>query len=123
MSEDTAQALLDWETEPMPQKRAEFRMRLRLSPAQRARLQQGHLPQEMEDHWLGRWEDGRLCVYRSWTGYCIFIVRLGGPLGLCRVTVNRDPKQYTGRDVRKERRLLSGLLRYWAAEPYMEDRE
>lgn len=39
-------------------------------------LQIGLIPQEMEDKWFIYFEDGWLFFHRSWTGYCIYQVRV-----------------------------------------------
>ena len=51
----------------------------------------------------------RLYAYRSWTGYCIYIVDLQD-LNNITVTVNRDKKQYTEIDNEKDKEKLNKLL-------------
>ncbi len=57
----------------------------------------GHLPRDMDDKWFIFFSNGWLYFHRSWTGACIYGVRLdGSPTGV-RVAdawASRDTDQY-----------------------------
>lgn len=66
----------------------------RFSPEETQVLVRGVRPREMEDHWFIFAEDGVLHLYRSWTGYELFKIRLrrsadGGP-EIAEVMVNDE---------------------------------
>ncbi len=80
-----------------------------------AQLARGLVPREMEDKWFIFFERGELHVHRSWTGICIYVVRLADR-AVAEAWSNRDPTQYRGEDVQDARmleflidRLLLGL--------------
>ena len=55
----------------------------------------------MEDKWFVYFEDNKLYCHRSWTGSCIYIAEFElseKSSQVVKVTVNRDGKQYTGKD-------------------------
>ena len=87
------------------------------SDKQMQTLRRGHIPQEMEDKWFWYMEGGRLYAHRSWTGNCIYIVEFSAD-GHHRVTVNRDPEQYSCTSVDEDIKTLNKLLDWWTGEPY-----
>lgn len=73
----------------------------------------GLVPIEMEDKWFIYFLDGWLYFHRSWTGACIYAVRLDGSPAGVRTTdswVNRDPEEYQGQDLEYDRKLVSFLI-------------
>lgn len=71
------------------------------------KLQQGVIPQQMEDKWFIYYSERRLYFHRSWTGNCIYILRFEEQeKGAVAVdfSANRDPSQITedNDDVSKE---------------------
>lgn len=107
----------DWQTEPMPKKKATFVLKRDFTPAQKEALRRGHIPQEMEDKWFWYMEDGKLYAHRSWTGFCIYTVELRDD-GNHRVTVNRDAAQYGCKSLREDEKQLNMLLDWWTRQPY-----
>jgi hypothetical protein len=102
-----------WGTRDMPEQRTQIPFRMRFSRNEVARLKRGHIPGEMEDHWFVFFEDDWVNFHRSWTGYCIFRLRLE-PDGECyRVAeawASRDERQYQhGEAIEEERTLLAVL--------------
>jgi len=66
-----------------------------------ARIQEGHVPQRMEDKWFAFYEVPWLYLHRSWTGYGVYQVRFESTDGVDRVAevlVSRDPEQYRSTD-------------------------
>ena len=77
-------------------------------------LRLGLVPELMEDKWFIYFEDGWLYFHRSWTGHCIFSLKLdGSPAGVRTVEawVNRDKKQYNSAGPRSDIELLDSLIR------------
>jgi 8-oxo-dGTP pyrophosphatase MutT (NUDIX family) len=104
-----------WRITDMPAKKARLPFGMRFSPGEVARLRKGHIPHEMEDKWFIFFENDWLNFHRSWTGYCIYRLRLE-PDGECyRVAeawVNRDSKQYTNKKLATDEKHLLALLFY-----------
>ena len=85
-------------------------------------LRWGHIPHQMEDKWFYYMEGETLFIHRSWTGNCIFILEVD-ECYMHRLTVNRDPSQYTNIDLAKDVELLNGLLDVWTRpfyDPYTQ---
>jgi len=91
----------DWKAEPLPARVAALPFRRSFSVAEFTRLQQGLVPEEMEDRWFVVWHADALWLHRSWTGTCIYRLRFavgGDEVEIAEVIVNREPEQYTGSD-------------------------
>jgi hypothetical protein len=104
-----------WKTQPPPP--AEARERLpyerRFDAAEQQRLLRGLVPDQMEDKWFIFHEDGWLYFHRSWTGLCIYGVRLrpeGAGSAVEEAWVNRAPDQYARTDSDYDTRLLAYLV-------------
>ena len=91
---------IDWKTVEIPSQTEHFIIERELSAAELDAVKKGHKPQEMEDKWFMYYEDGRLYIHQSWTGFCIYIIDLSQE-GKLDVIVNRSPKQY--KETSKER--------------------
>ena len=67
----------------------------------------------MDDRWFACVHDGWLLFYRSWTGYCIYGLRLDAVPDGVKVSkswVSRDPEQYGDSDIEDDRRLVRQLI-------------
>jgi 8-oxo-dGTP diphosphatase len=88
----------DWKTEDMPAITATLSVRSRFSPDEMARIMHGFTPRAMEHKWFIYYQDDKLYIHRSWTGYCIYIVSFqhdSEGYYIERVIANRDPEQHT----------------------------
>jgi hypothetical protein len=86
-----------WQTEPMGERRARLSLAFALDKTEMDIVSMGNIPQAMEDKWFIYYEDGRLHLHRSWTGYEIFEIRFeyDGRRHVARdVWVSRNPAQY-----------------------------
>lgn len=117
----------DWKTEPLPGRVAALPFTRTFSVAEFTRLQQGLVPEEMEDKWFVVWHGDALWLHRSWTGFCIYRVGFavgGDEVAIAEVIVNREPEQYTGSDkddLSALGNILDSVLSYSApAEPAHE---
>ena len=73
----------------------------------------GLIPVEMEDRWFVYYESPWLYMHRSWTGFCIYKVRLearGDEIVATQAIVNRDPAQYSETSDIRDVDFLGGLL-------------
>lgn len=100
----------DWETCPMPEETASFKIKKKLKKEDIIRLKCGHIPREMEDKWFSYFEDGKLYIHRSWSGLCIYIVTFNTITNRHKVIVNRDDNQYACTDINEDIETLSDLF-------------
>ena len=66
-------------------------------------IKNGVIPEEMEDKWFIYYEssENKLYLHRSWTGFCIYIIRFEereDKFVATTAEVNRDPSQYSCTD-------------------------
>jgi len=76
-------------------------------------IREGLLPQQMEDKWFIYWQDDALYFHRSWTGFCIYVVRFaveGNSFRVVEADVNRDPEQYGETDDARDAKMISFLI-------------
>ncbi len=102
-----------WQRSPMPPQRARLKYEKTFRAEEFAQIQLGLIPQQMEDKWFIYWEEPWLRFHRSWTGLCIYEVRLEEADGVCSVTeawANRDPEQYTETDDGYDAQILDFLI-------------
>ena len=76
-------------------------------------IQKGVVPQQMEDKWFIYYADSHLYFNRSWTGFCIYILRFDEQeKGAVSVDfrANRDPSQITENHDESSKETLSYLI-------------
>jgi hypothetical protein len=91
----------DWWTYDMPIHRVVIPVYRAYSAQQMESIKRGFVPQMMDHKWFAFYEDLHLYLHRSWTGFCIYIVRfeeLGGRFFAREIVVNRDRVQYNSTD-------------------------
>jgi hypothetical protein len=98
----------------MPAAREEIPYRRCFSAAERAQLERGVTPREMQDKWTIFLEGDRLRLVRSWTGYCIFEALLAARddrgAQVAGAWASRDGEQYGGTDPAYDAALLTFLV-------------
>jgi hypothetical protein len=102
-----------WKTQPMPERQVRLQLDRFFSPEEYRRLYLGLVPQQMEDKWFIYFEGEWLYFHRSWTGVCIYQVRLkaaGGGYQAAEAWVNRHPQQYKSTDDDYDATLLHYLI-------------
>ena len=107
----------DWKTFDMPEKNEMFILRRHFREGEIDVLRKGNIPKEMEDKWFWYMEGDTLYAHRSWTGYCIYIVRFTDG-DEHQVTVNRDPDQYGCTSAEEDTVTLNKLLDWWCQPQY-----
>ena len=73
----------------------------------------GHVPEGMDDRWFILMEDGWLLFHRSWSGHCIFGLKVDDqPDGICITEgwVSRKAEEYSSVDIQKDVELARTLL-------------
>jgi hypothetical protein len=102
-----------WKTLPLPAKKEALGFDAVYTDLDAEMIMGGLIPQEMEDKWFIYFREGWLYFHRSWTGACVYGVRLdGSPAGVRVVEswVNRDPQQYESDDVEYDRKMVGFLV-------------
>lgn len=102
-----------WKIKSMPEQRGRLQLDRTFSVEEYGRLRRGLVPEVMEDKWFIYLERDWLSFHRSWTGICIYRLRLELVRGTYRVAeayVNRDPAQYQGTDDDYDRSLVMYLI-------------
>ena len=90
-----------WKSEPLPKARVCLPFERTFSLEEYEHLRRGFVPQEMEDKWFIFLEDDLLYFHRSWTGYCVYQLRLEAVEGSYKIAeawASRNPEQYTATD-------------------------
>jgi len=103
----------DWNTEEMPIQKATLAVERLFSREEMTLLKQGVVPEAMEDKWFIFHEGDRLYFHRSWTGFCIYIVRFeerGDRHAMVNIEANRDPEQYNQQNDKYDVQMLSYLI-------------
>ena len=85
----------------MPEKRTTIPLDRSFSKDEIQQIQMGVIPEEMEDKWFVYWQDDTLFFHRSWTGFCVYVVRFvcdDDGATATEADLNRDPEQYKNTD-------------------------
>ena len=102
-----------WKIKPLPRARKKLKVTKRYSAEDFARIAHGLIPEEMEQRWFVFFEKDWLYLHRSWTGICIYKVRLApkdGQFEIAEVWANRDPEQFTQTDDVEDAQQLLELI-------------
>ena len=103
-----------WQTRVMPEKKSLLEFRSHFSQAEFALLSLGIVPKQMEDKWFIFFEEPWLYFHRSWTGDCIFQLRLkpdGDGYCVAEAWVNRNRDQYNSSGPAKDLEWLAKLIK------------
>ena len=103
----------NWKTEPLPEERTTIPLDLSYSQHELRDIQLGVVPVEMEDKWFIYWEDDTLFFHRSWTGFCLYVVRFAREddgVTAVEAELNRDSEQYRNTDDDYDREMISFLI-------------
>jgi len=105
--------ITSWKTLPPPERREPLGLVAVFSDPEAELLVSGLRPAGMDDKWFICFYQGWLLFHRSWTGVCIYGLRLERLPDGVHVTdswVNRDPTQYKGADAEYDRKLTRFLI-------------
>lgn len=105
-----------WKRKPLPEQREALHFISFYTDERAERIIHGYRPRDMDDKWFIYAEKGWVYFHRSWTGDCIFAMKLDGSPAGVRVTeswVNRDTRQYTCKSIEQDRELLKNLIAHY----------
>lgn len=109
-----------WKNLTWPDQREQFELQLHFTDSEAEKLRFGLIPRDMDDRWFIFFEDGWLYLHRSWTGDCIYGVRLeGAPSGVRVVDAwaSRDSDRYNSPGTEEEKRRVADLLDFLVQLP------
>ena len=98
---------------PMSEARTRLFLDRTFSREEYERISLGHIALDMDDRWDSYLENEWLYFHRSWTGFCIYQLRLeaaGNAYRIAEAWVNRDREQYRGSDDSHDAAFLSFLI-------------
>lgn len=113
-----------WPCQPMPQACSLITYRRRLTGPEHACVARGLIPETMEDRWFIFLEDQWLYFHRSWSGHCIYMLRLTPEADGWRVAeawVNGDPEQFQAVSEQESVRVIDGLIDAMVANARSDD--
>ena len=102
-----------WKILPLPEEREHFDLPLVFAESQAETLRHGLIPLDMNDRWFIFFEEEWLYFHRSWTGDCIFGVRIDETSGGARVVdawSSREGSSYNSPGAVQEKQLLTELI-------------
>lgn len=102
-----------WKHLPLPETRSPIPFGRSFDAGEHARVVRGVVPGDMDDKWFIFYEAPWLYLHRSWTGICIYAVRLrveGEGSTVEEAWANRNPKEYRLSDDQHDARVLSFLV-------------
>ena len=100
---------------PLLAQRAQLSLHRAFTEQEYERIRLGFIPERMEDKWFMFTEDDTLYIHRSWTGHCIYQLKLTQEdtnYVVSEALVNRDESQYAGGDDSYDEKLLMFLIDY-----------
>ena len=103
----------DWKTTSLPEKHTIISLNRQFSAQEMKQIYVGLTPEQMEDKWFIYWSGDSLYFHRSWTGYCVYIVKFieeGGKSTMFEAYVNRDPDQYSATNDVRDAKMISFLI-------------
>jgi hypothetical protein len=110
----TAAIRSSWKAKKLPDEREQLHYLPFFYDADADKLQLGHIPTSMDDKWFIFYEEGWLYFHRSWTGNCIYWLRLDGSPGGVRTLeswVCRNKRHYDFVDSQSDIDVLDMLFR------------
>jgi hypothetical protein len=102
-----------WKNSPPPVEREEFNVDWTFPAEMGQRMMAGHIPEGMDDRWFILMENGWLLFHRSWTGNCIFGLKVDDlPEGVAinEGWVSRKTDEYGATDIDQDVELARTLL-------------
>jgi hypothetical protein len=88
-------------------------MQQTFTEAEYKHISNGFIPEAMEDKWFIFLEGDVLYFHRSWTGSCVYQLRLqkeGVQYTIVEALVSRDPNEYSGTEAEYDQRMLIFLI-------------
>ncbi|MGA7887813.1 MAG: HD domain-containing protein [Acidobacteriaceae bacterium] len=100
---------------PMPESRQRLPLRRTFNTGESILIRRGFVPASMDDKWFIYFNSAtsELLIHRSWTGYCIYILKLrkkDDGYEISEAWVNRDSEQFSSKDIGLDAEVASWLI-------------
>ena len=99
-----------WKNIEMPNESINLDLEINLSEQELELLKKGHIPEAMEDHWFMYFENNKLYIHRSWTGFCLYIISVSENGLVGSAQVNRNKEQYTNLNDEYDKYMIASLI-------------
>jgi hypothetical protein len=109
-----------WKTLDLPEQHVAISVDRVFSDREMQLIKLGLIPQEMEEKWFAYFSEDRLYLHRSWTGFCIYVVRFEkrDEQYIAReLLLNRDRSQYRQTDDFDDAEDVFGLIDHLLLHP------
>jgi len=109
-----------WKNSPPPEEREDFNVDWTFPAEIGERMMAGHIPEGMDDRWFILMENGWLLFHRSWTGNCIFGLKVGASqedVTINQGWVSRKTDEYGAADIQRDVDLAHTLVRDYFLMP------
>jgi hypothetical protein len=106
----------EWKLHRMPSLHATIPINRQFSTKEITLIKVGFRPETMDDRWIIFYEEDRLYVHRSWTGYCTYVVHFkkqGREHVAYELQANRNAEQYGLSDDAYDIRMAFWLIDYF----------
>ena len=103
----------DWKIVDMPETYEAAKIDRSLSGQEYQALICGFIPRDMDDRWFLYVQDNWVYLHRSWTGHCIFKLKLEvspSNVMLTDIHINRDPDQYRSVNTEADKNEANSVL-------------
>jgi hypothetical protein len=114
----------DWSIFDMPVTYETTFLNKELAAGEYQALLSGFLPRDMDDRWFMYANEGYVYLHRSWTGHCIFRLKIEVKKEGCLLTelrINRDTNQYKSTNVEADKNEVDSILSYLIALKKIEE--
>jgi len=109
-----------WKNSPPPIEREVFNVDWTFPAEMGERMNAGHVPEGMDDRWFILMGNDWLYFHRSWTGQCIFGLKVDGlseGVAINQGWVSRKADEYGGTDIDQDVALVHTLLNEYFRRP------
>ena len=103
----------EWEAMPLPEQHESIVLNRTLSSEETQYLLLGYRPISMDDKWFIYTKHEWIYFHRSWTGFCIFKIKLvleAGKYILTEALVNRNPNQFNSAGSESDVELINRVI-------------
>jgi len=103
----------DGKTNPMSQTREKVEFEKIYTDLDAELITLGSVPESMDDKWFVYSKDGWVYLHRSWTGDCIFMLKLDGCSAGVRITeawVEKDQSKFNNTDMAISVSIIESIL-------------
>lgn len=102
-----------WKTVELPEETIDFTYYKKYTEEEMNILKKGRYPLEMTDRWFWYFEDNKLYMHRSWTGFCDYVVEFNIFNETHKVLVNNNQEQLKEMPIYQHRIIVETSIDWW----------